>query len=723
METNPEFVASLHRRRQYKKLLKIYVQKSRVESCARELANVASCLYKLGRIRFAETFAVKALLKDLENEPATLLMANIYFDKGFFRDAWTLFRRLLSSDQKQHAFWGLALVCLRQGKKRSAEGILESAIHQYPEEAWPYFNKSRYLTLDKRYRSAWSLLQQSLARDPLFIEAWEFAYDCSLNMEENATAKLIAEKLISFDHSVARFYEYLGIALYKLGAHPAEVTSVYRQALSLEPDNLTYLINSSAPCFKIANQGSSAYVMKQRLKELSAEINRSLLSGVKFAAKGSHPLTNAAFYLAYSSYNLRKVYQDYFAAIGRGFQTLIRKALQEGDEMIRLLNLNLPRHRSSGLSGNSTHRKIRIGFASQHFYGHSNTQAFSGFIKYLDRSSFEVVLIHKPFTKPDSVQLWLNDMADECIYLGDSLPFAYSMLKSLDLDILFFTDLGMDPWDFVLADMRTCSIQITGWGLPHTSGLTSIDYYLSSSMLESTYHQEEYTEELVLLDGLPCCFLAELLHYRVLGREYFMLPTHLLLIGCVQTLGKIHPDLDLAIEKIAQKVDGAYFVFVSSDSELITEQFVDRLSRRAPTAFSRLIMLSRCYANDFLSLCDCLDILLDTPYYGAGITSYMSVYVGTPIVCFKGVRLRDSTTAAIYKFLEINNAPIASSIKEYIDIAVRLAKNFDLRLQIKKDTVAAASKLYDQQDYVRSFEKFCLDIIRQSDAEADNAGT
>jgi predicted O-linked N-acetylglucosamine transferase (SPINDLY family) len=105
--------------------------------------------------------------------------------------------------------------------------------------------------------------------------------------------------------------------------------------------------------------------------------------------------------------------------------------------------------------------------------------------------------------------------------------------------------------------------------------------------------------------------------------------------------------------------------------------------------------------------------MLDTPYYGAGITSYMSFYVGTPVVCFQGRRLRDSTTAAIYRYLKINNAPVAISIPDYVNIAVQLSMDFDLRLQIKKNTVSAAATLYDQQDYIKSFEKFCINLVHE----------
>jgi predicted O-linked N-acetylglucosamine transferase (SPINDLY family) len=198
-----------------------------------------------------------------------------------------------------------------------------------------------------------------------------------------------------------------------------------------------------------------------------------------------------------------------------------------------------------------------------------------------------------------------------------------------------------------------------------------------------------------------------------LPREYFFLPCNQLVIGCVQSLSKVHPDLDLIIEDISRRVPDAWFAFICDRDDNSTARFRDRLTKRAPTASKRTLFLDRCFSRDFLSLCDCFDFMLDTPYYGAGITSYMSFYVGTPVVCFQGRRLRDSTTAAIYRYLKINNAPVAISIPDYVNIAVQLSMDFDLRLQIKKNTVSAAATLYDQQDYIKSFEKFCINLVHE----------
>ena len=77
----------------------------------------------------------------------------------------------------------------------------------------------------------------------------------------------------------------------------------------------------------------------------------------------------------------------------------------------------------------------------------------------------------------------------------------------------------MEPSTVVWASARLAPVQIALWGHPETSGMASIDYYISSD----PYHQaqdaafgiesaqERFEEQLVRLDSLGFCFDRPLL--------------------------------------------------------------------------------------------------------------------------------------------------------------------------------------------------------------------
>ena len=57
----------------------------------------------------------------------------------------------------------------------------------------------------------------------------------------------------------------------------------------------------------------------------------------------------------------------------------------------------------------------------------------------------------------------------------------------------------MDDMPIKLASLRLAPAQATSWGHPTTSGLPSIDYFLSSELMEPPNADEHYTERLIRL--------------------------------------------------------------------------------------------------------------------------------------------------------------------------------------------------------------------------------
>ena len=55
----------------------------------------------------------------------------------------------------------------------------------------------------------------------------------------------------------------------------------------------------------------------------------------------------------------------------------------------------------------------------------------------------------------------------------------------------------MDKLTIQLASMRLAPIQLCSFGHPETSGLRTIDYYISSELLETTESQSFYSEKLI----------------------------------------------------------------------------------------------------------------------------------------------------------------------------------------------------------------------------------
>src|SRR5208282_6014749 len=145
--------------------------------------------------------------------------------------------------------------------------------------------------------------------------------------------------------------------------------------------------------------------------------------------------------------------------------------------------------------------RIRIGFISRYFQpDHPMTKLYGGIIEHLDRSRFDVTVFR--FDPPGTVQLGDTQVT----VLGEDLGAAQRAIAQARLDVLFYTDIGMDPTTYFLAFSRLAPVQCVTFGHPVTTGIANIDYFLSAQELETGDAQEHYTETLIRLSTVPTFF-------------------------------------------------------------------------------------------------------------------------------------------------------------------------------------------------------------------------
>jgi predicted O-linked N-acetylglucosamine transferase (SPINDLY family) len=466
---------------------------------------------------------------------------------------------------------------------------------------------------------------------------------------------------------------------------PERAIEHHARALALQPDSLTLALNHAFVLPLVAASAAEQELWRQRcLTELEQLERRH-----DWRWFPEHLFTCHTFYLAFSQHNEVDALRRYGALLSRTCASL-----------------------APPLASPPPDRQPRVGLLSGFFYEHSHARAFEGLIAGLRNSRLETILIHLATAANDGVSERLGQACGRVVRLSPRLAEATATLVDLELDVLFFTDLGMHPQLTLLATQRLAPIQITGWGMPLTSGLPRIDHYMSAAAVESADAQSHYTERLVRLSGLPCSYPARLLSTPELGREHFLLPQDALLVGCLQPMHKLHPDFDAVLETLAVGVPEVWFVFVCDQTPALTERFLDRLAGAAPQAMERCLMLARQDRANFMALAGCLDLLLDPPYFGSGVSFFEVAHTGTPVVTLEGRFLRNRLVAAAYRLIGLEDAPIAATLDEYGRLVQALLNDGPRRRRLRQELRERASaSLYDRQDIVRDFEAFVLDAV------------
>jgi predicted O-linked N-acetylglucosamine transferase (SPINDLY family) len=250
-------------------------------------------------------------------------------------------------------------------------------------------------------------------------------------------------------------------------------------------------------------------------------------------------------------------------------------------------------------------------------------------------------------------------------------------------------------------------VQAVGWGHPDTTGLDSVDYFLSAAAIEPDGADDHYRERLIRLDRLPCYYEPPAAPSQLTSRAALGLPENCVLLGCPQSLFKFHPDFDRVLAAIADGEPAARIVLLAGATPAWTDQLRARWARSYPILSERVMFLPRLPLDRFLALLDRVDVLLDPLHFGAGNSFYEAAAFGAPTITWPGRFMRGRIVAGAYRQMELTDAPVAGSPDAYVSVALDWARDPDrcraFRHAIRK---ATTTELLADVRAVRSFEAF-----------------
>jgi predicted O-linked N-acetylglucosamine transferase (SPINDLY family) len=342
-------------------------------------------------------------------------------------------------------------------------------------------------------------------------------------------------------------------------------------------------------------------------------------------------------------------------------------------------------------------KRLRIGFISTFFHTHSVGRTTIGFIRDLPRDRFEV-FVFAIAPQMDEMTEAIRGSADRYAALPRDLDRAREAIESAALDIAFFADIGMEPLTYFLAFWRLAPIQMVTWGHSVTSGVDTIDYYVSADAIEAVGSEQYYTEKLVRLPGY---FMPRYRRPALGGprrpRAQLGLPEDKHLYCCPQNLFKFHPDFDPAMKAILEGDPRAELVLLEFLREGVKEQLTRRLERTLGRLVSRIRFIPRSAHRDFLQYLAAADVILDPFHFGGCNSSCDSLSLGVPVVTLPGSQLPGRFTLGLYKEIELDSC-VARSADEYVDIALRLGRDAEYRRSVSQQISERCARLFDRPD-------------------------
>lgn len=355
-------------------------------------------------------------------------------------------------------------------------------------------------------------------------------------------------------------------------------------------------------------------------------------------------------------------------------------------------------------TGRRSSRRLKVGICSAFLREHTIGRVTQGLVDKLPRSKFQVVLLR---TQPpgDPLAHQLDKSADKSLLLPASLDAARKIVAEENLDVLYYPDIGQEPFTYFLAYARLAPVQIAGWGHPVTTGIPNVDYYLSTSHFEPEGAAEHYSEQLIRLSRLYAYM------YRPTGRPAAMtkaalgLPEDCKLYLCAQSLFKVHPDFDQAIGAILAADPTGRFALFQMPEPTWQGLLMERFRRSIPDHADRVSFLPRLELDQFMGVLAAADAVVDTRHFTGGYTTYLCFHLGVPVVTWEGEAMRGRLTHGLYQQIGVEGLSAADTT-QFSALAVRIATDPALQKRYSEEIRRAAGVLFEDRAAVTEFGAF-----------------
>jgi predicted O-linked N-acetylglucosamine transferase (SPINDLY family) len=351
---------------------------------------------------------------------------------------------------------------------------------------------------------------------------------------------------------------------------------------------------------------------------------------------------------------------------------------------------------------------IRVGIVSAHLREHSVWHAIvKGWFQHLDRKRFSICAFHLG-VEDDETRIARSHAAHFDSGPRSLRDWADAILRQRP-DVLIYPEVGMDPTALKLAAMRLAPVQACSWGHPETSGLPTMDYYLSAEDLEPADAQANYSEKLVALPHLGCYFEPRLAAGpRPQLRELGLDGDQPLLI-CPGVPFKYAPQHDWVFPELALRLGRCRFVFFTHRMRALSERLHERLRAafhaRDLDAERFVTFVPWLSKAAFLGLMSQAHVCLDSIGFSGFNTALQSVQAGLPIVAREGRFLRGRLASGILKRLGLPDL-IAASEEDYVALVEKIIRQPAYRAHLVARMDASRQKLFADQDAIRGLERF-----------------
>jgi predicted O-linked N-acetylglucosamine transferase (SPINDLY family) len=653
-----------------------------------KLLDVAAEAQTAGRLREARGLLEEIVARDPGHGPALHRLGLVTYQEGDGAGAVALLRRAgVARIPDVQAFGNLGAVLLRHRDFDAAEAALTRAVETAPDNPENHYNLGLARRGLGRRDSAEASYRRAIELDPGHAAAHNNLGNLLAELGRDREAEMSFRAAIEADPEFAPAYRNLADFL-EADGDAEGACKAFGAAIRVRPDDGARI--RMATVLPVIAQ-SARHLAESRA---AFEARLDALAAAKLdVADPLRQVGGTVFLASYHGVSDRAAHEKLAAVHARACPGLAFTA---------------PHCENwKGPQGD----KIRIGIVSGFLREHTVARLNEGLIKRLPRDRFDVALFACSRIA-DGFTAELEAAADSFMVLPPDLAAARDAIAAARLDILHFTDIGMEPVSYFLGFARLAPVQCVSWGHPDTTGIPNVDYFLSSALTEPDGAETEYSEELV---RLPCFTTAVKRPAAApgLSRADLGAARDAKLFVCPQSLFKFHPDFDELIRRILDDDKRSELILVHGNRRAWSMALRERWRRTLPNEIDQIRFLPRLTGAQFIGLLAAADVVLDTPHFCGGMTTYQAIAVGAPVVTLPGEFMRGRLSLGLMREMEVEDT-VAASADAYVETALALANDKVLAQSVRSRIADNADRLFDSTLAIAEHARFFESAVQRA---------
>jgi predicted O-linked N-acetylglucosamine transferase (SPINDLY family) len=629
-------------------------------------SNLGIVLKKQGLLDQAIAAFRQAIALQPKFSDAYYNLANALEDHDDLQEAVTAFRRAIALNPYfPQAFSNLGAVLGKLGRMVEAAAAYRQAVALNPQNALALANMGHVLCELRQYAQAESACRRALALEPRLHLAHNNLGNVLLAQGQQHQAVAAYRQAVALAPDFATAHSNLGNVLKEIEQLDEAVASC-RLAITLEPGlpEAHYNMANALKYVGFADEALDAYRRALALRPDFREAHGNLLFYTHY-----HP-----------AFTPRTILQEHQTWADRHARSFLQKILPHENER-------------------SPDRRLKIGYVSPDFYQQAESFFTMPLLEHHDHAQCEIHC-YSSARKTDAVTERLRASADHWHDVRQETDETLAEhIRNDRIDILIDLTMHMADNRALVFARKPAPIQVCWLAYPGTTGLPTMDYRLTDSILDPPDADVScYTEEsLRLPEGWVVYDPLDDVPARPAA------PSGPVTFGSFNNQAKLNPPLLQLWARVLQSVpDSRMILQVTSPGfrrrirELVSGMGVDA---------ARLSFVGRMDRLSYLRAYDQIDIALDPLPYNGITTTCDALYMGVPVLTLKGATACGRAGQSILSCLGLDDW-VTYTPQQFLERAIQFASNpaalVELRSTLRERM--EQSPLMDAPAFTRAIE-------------------